>query len=163
MTAQEYKAAGHTLAISLNHRPVTGTNLTVVRNTGRDFIGTYFDNLAQGQELALNYEGIKYHFVADYYAGDGNDMVLRWADTRVVAWGYNGTGQVGVLNPVNPAIPALVHDPGVLAGKTITSLAAGSYHSLTLRAYSSLVAWRSCRGSVAGLCQRQPEPHDGPF
>lgn len=150
VTAGHYAAAGHTLALSLNHRPISGTSLTVVKNTGRDFMDGSFDNLTQGQELALSHNGIEYHFVADYYGGDGNDLVLQWADTRLVAWGYNAHGQLGTLPKVNPAVPNPVEDSGVLAGKTVTALATGFYHSLALGVDATVAAWGSNRGGWLG-------------
>src|SRR5205814_8673772 len=60
------------------YAPVAGTQLMVVQNTGPGIIRGTFSNLAQGQTVALSYGGLTYHFVANYYGGNGNDLVLLW-------------------------------------------------------------------------------------
>jgi len=69
---------GKTLKITLEFAPSPGTQLMVVRNTGPGIIRGRFNNLAQGQTIALSYAGLVYHFVANYYGGNGNDLVLLW-------------------------------------------------------------------------------------
>ena len=32
----------------------------------------------------------------DYAGGDGNDLVLRWTNQRLLAWGSNWAGQLGL-------------------------------------------------------------------
>ena len=34
-------------------------------------------------------------FVANYFGGTGNDLVLQWANTRLLAWGNSDSGQLG--------------------------------------------------------------------
>ena len=69
---------GKTLNITLEFAPSPGTQLMVVRNTGPGIIRGRFNNLAQGQTIELSYAGLVYHFVANYYGGNGNDLVLLW-------------------------------------------------------------------------------------
>jgi hypothetical protein len=69
---------GKTLNIALEFAPSPGTQLMVVKNTGPGIIRGRFNNLAQGQTIALTYAGLVYHFVANYYGGSGNDLVLLW-------------------------------------------------------------------------------------
>jgi len=95
VTAATYDATGHTVDLTLGFAPPVGTALRVVEVTGLDFIADEFSNLAQGQEVDLNFEGTAYRFVANYYGGSGNDLVLQWAYLRPVAWGYNAYGQLG--------------------------------------------------------------------
>src|ERR1700730_16147357 len=64
---------GKTLNLTLEFAPSPGTQLMVVRNTGPGIIRGRFNNLAQGQTIALSYAGLVYHFVANYYGGNGND------------------------------------------------------------------------------------------
>ena len=71
-------ADGKTLKISLEFSPPPGAQLMVVQNTGPGIIRGRFNNLAQGQTIALTYSGVVYHFVANYYGGNGNDLVLLW-------------------------------------------------------------------------------------
>lgn len=77
VTSESFIAQGKTISITLNFAPQPGAELTVVRNTGSNVLGQ-FDNLAQGQTITLSYAGINYHFVANYYGGNGNDLVLLW-------------------------------------------------------------------------------------
>src|ERR1035437_8642406 len=95
VTASGYAATGNTVSFTLSFAPATGTDLTVVQNTGLDFINGTFDNLTQGQAVALNYGGVTYRFVANYYGGSGNDLALVWASNRPFAWGNNDGGQLG--------------------------------------------------------------------
>ena len=69
---------GKTLNIALEFAPSPGTQLMIVRNTGPGIIRGRFNNLAQGQTIELSYAGLVYHFVANYYGGNGNDLVLLW-------------------------------------------------------------------------------------
>ena len=141
VTASSYTATGSTVDISLNFAPPTGTNLTVVNNTGLDFIHGTFNNLAQGQAVDLSFGGTMYHFVANYYGGTGNDLVLQWAITRAVAWGYNGVNQLGDGSATVSLVPGAVTASGVLAGKTVIAVAAGDYHGLALCSDGTLAAW----------------------
>src|ERR1035437_7661874 len=49
ITASSYTATGNTIQFTLDCIPPTGTNLTVIRNTGLRFIQGTFSNLSQGQ------------------------------------------------------------------------------------------------------------------
>jgi hypothetical protein len=73
-----FDAEGKTIDLSLNFAPTPGTQLMLVQNTGPGIIRGRFSNLAQGQTIALTYSGLTYHFVANYYGGRGNDLVLLW-------------------------------------------------------------------------------------
>jgi len=73
-----FVADGKTLNITLQFAPSPGAQLMVVRNTGPNIIRGRFENLAQGQTITLTYAGLVYHFVANYYGGTGNDLVLLW-------------------------------------------------------------------------------------
>ena len=95
VAASSYTATGNTVDFTLNFAPSTGTDLMVVNNTGLDFIHGTFDNLTNGQAVTLSYAGTVYSFVANYYGGSGNDLVLAWAQKRLVAWGTDEFGQLG--------------------------------------------------------------------
>ena len=127
VTAVAYTATGQSVNFTLNFIPAPGTELKVVNNTGLPFINGTFNNLAQGQSVVLSYGGIRYPFVANYFGGTGNDLVLVWAATRVLEWGWHqGT------------VPAVVNS---LAGKTVVALAAGDSHSLALCSDGSVFPW----------------------
>jgi alpha-tubulin suppressor-like RCC1 family protein len=134
-------ASGIVLSFSLNYAPASGANLMVVNNTGLNFINGTFDNLAQGQAVALSYNGVTYHYVANYYGGTGNDLVLVWAANRLFAWGDNSYGAVGDNSLTNRSFPVPVSASGVLAGKTIIAAATGGYHALALCSDGTLAAW----------------------
>jgi hypothetical protein len=76
--SDRFSAEGKTINITLGFAPPPGTQLMVVQNTGRGIIRGRFENLAQGQTITLTYAGLTYHFVANYYGGNGNDLVLLW-------------------------------------------------------------------------------------
>jgi alpha-tubulin suppressor-like RCC1 family protein len=150
LTANGLTATGATVNFTLNFAPATGTELMVIRNTSLDFINGAFDNLTNGQAVALGYGGTIYTFVANYYGGSGNDLVLVWANQRLMAWGHNSWGQIGDNNAgVNPLVPVPVTATGILAGKTVVAVAAGDYHSLALCSDGTLAAWgRNINGQL---------------
>jgi hypothetical protein len=78
MISNGFTAIGKSVNIKLDFAPSPGAQLMVVRNTGPGIIRGRFSNLMQGQTVALSYGGITYHFVANYYGGKGNDLVLLW-------------------------------------------------------------------------------------
>ena len=141
VTAASYTATGNEVNLSLGFAPTTGTELTVVKNTGLPFISGQFMNLVHGQEIGLNYNGIIYRFVANYFGGSGNDLVLHWLRQKVYSWGSNSSGQIGNNSTTDSKIPVLVDASGVLSGKTVVSVAAGSSHSLALCSDGTVVAW----------------------
>ncbi|CAN5903682.1 hypothetical protein BH11VER1_BH11VER1_42150 [soil metagenome] len=141
VTAAAVTATGATVTFSLNYAPVTGTTLTVVNNTGLNFINGQFSNLTQGQTVTLSFGGVNYTFVANYYGGTGNDLVLFWKDSRAFAWGQNGSGELGNNNNTNSTVAMQVTATGVLAGKTVLSVAGGYYYSVALCSDGTLAAW----------------------
>ena len=141
VTAPAFNATGNISAFALNFAPTAGTNLMVVNNTGLGTIVGTFDNLAQGQRVDLTYGGITYPFVANYFGGTGNDLVLQWASNRLLAWGSNYYGQLGLNHPLQTLVPTAVLTSGVLAGKVILRAAVGSGHTLALCADGTLAAW----------------------
>jgi alpha-tubulin suppressor-like RCC1 family protein len=151
VTAAGYSATGNTVHPALNFTPPTGTSLTVVSNTGVGFIDGAFSNLAQGQTVTLGFGGVDYQFVANYYGGSGNDLVLQWANTRLVAWGANSNGSLGTGNSAGSSIPVRVDMAGVLAGKVVTRLAAATSRSLVLCADGTLVNWGSNHSGTGSL------------
>ena len=78
MNSKGFTAEGKTISLTLSFAPPPGTQLMVVKNDGAGIIRGRFNNLAQGQTISLTYSGLSYHFVANYYGGNGNDLVLLW-------------------------------------------------------------------------------------
>ena len=143
VNSKGFNAAGSTITFALNYAPVPGSTLTVVNNSDLAFISGAFSNLVQGQAVMLTYNGITYNFVANYFGGTGNDLVLQWANSSAVAWGANSSGQLGDATTTSRALPAPVTASGVLAGKSITFLAVGASHCLALCSDGTLAAWGS--------------------
>jgi alpha-tubulin suppressor-like RCC1 family protein len=173
VTVASYAATGNTVNLTLGFAPATGTNLTLVKNTGIGFIQGTFSNLAQGQQVDLSYGGKSYQFVTNYYGGSGNDLVLHWQNTgvvdsakfqldsklvvsvsagashnlalcsdgMVVAWGANGSGQLGKDGPNSRSNPVSVNQTGGLSGKTVVSVSGGSSLSLALCSDGTVAAW----------------------
>jgi alpha-tubulin suppressor-like RCC1 family protein len=141
VTASSFTATGTTVYFTLNFAPPTGTALTVVKNTGIGFINGTFGNLAQGQQVTLTYGGVTYKFIANYFGGSGNDLVLQWANTRPLAWGLGTSGQLGNNTTATSLSPASVTTGGVLSGKTVTGMAAGQNHTLAVCADGTAFAW----------------------
>jgi len=141
VTAVSYHANGYELNVSLGFAPSPGTHLMVVKNTGLALISGQFSNLAQGQAVDLTYSGKSYRFVANYFGGSGNDLVLQWAHQALVAWGENDSGQLGDGTDTKSNAPVLVDQSGVLADKTVVAVSAGYSHSLALCSDGTLAAW----------------------
>lgn len=141
ITAVGYTATGNTLEITLGFAPPVGTNLTVIKNTALPFISGTFSNVPNGSTVNLAYNGTTYPFVAWYYGGTGNDLVLLWPTTGLAAWGNNSSGQLGDGSTTRRTTPVTVVQSGVLAGKTVAQVARGSSHTLILttegKVYSS--------------------------
>jgi alpha-tubulin suppressor-like RCC1 family protein len=65
-------------------------------------------------------------------AGESHSLALA-SDGRVYAWGANVGGQLGTgITTYYNTLPVAVSTSGALAGKTITAIAAGAYHSMAL-------------------------------
>ena len=75
-------------------------------------------------------------------AGDSHTLALC-SDGTVAAWGSNSSGQLGNNSTVDSNVPVAVDQTGVLAGKTVIAVAAGSAHSLALCSDGTIAAWGS--------------------
>jgi len=75
-------------------------------------------------------------------AGSNHSLAID-SEGKVYAWGFNGTGQLGNNSTTSSSIPVQVDTSGVLAGKTITAIAAGNTHSLALDSEGKIYAWGS--------------------
>jgi alpha-tubulin suppressor-like RCC1 family protein len=141
VSSNGFAAEGYPAILALDYAPVPGTILMVVNNRSLGFIHGRFKNLAQGQRVTLRYGGMSYDFVANYFGGTGNDLVLQWADTIVAAWGSNSYGQLGDGTTTQRLLPTSIDDSGLLSGKTIVAVGGGYLHSLALCSDGTLAAW----------------------
>ncbi|MFF2532385.1 hypothetical protein ACFVS2_26085 [Brevibacillus sp. NPDC058079] len=86
--------------------------------------------------------------VKEAKAGQGHDIVVK-RDGTVWTWGSNGSGQLGNGTnrpPANYMMPAMV--PGL---SNVTSVAAGSDHSLALKSDGTVWAWGSNAAGQIGI------------
>jgi alpha-tubulin suppressor-like RCC1 family protein/DNA-binding beta-propeller fold protein YncE len=146
LTTSSPVLSGKTVNFTLNFAPNPGTELTVVKNTGLNFINSVFNNLENGQQVTLSYGGANYKFVANYYGGsDGRDLVLDWANNWPFGWGLDADHQLGTTYDVagSVSLPAAV-DTGMssaLYGKRVVAMATGVAHSLALCSDGAVMAW----------------------
>lgn len=78
--------------------------------------------------------------IAAVAAGAYHNLVLC-TDGTVAAWGSNGFGQLGNNTAQPSMVPVAIDRSGVLAGRTVTAVAAGNSHSLALCADGTLTSW----------------------
>lgn len=139
VTASSYTASGP-LSLMLNFQPVPGQNLTVVKNTGTSFISGNFVGFPQGSIVPLTFNDVTYHYIANYYGGNGRSFVLQWPNLQLVGWGYDnalqGSSTIGYGHS-----PSLLSNEGGLAGKTIVSTSPGGNFALALTADGKIYAW----------------------
>lgn len=151
VTASSFSATGHNFIPSLSFVPEVGTILKVVDIQGLDFVVGRFTGLPHGQVVNLSYEGKTYPFVMNYFGGDGNDVVLHWEGTLPYAWGQGAAGKLGDATTVNKLVPVPVVSTGVLAGKTVLSVASGGNHTLALCSDGKVYAWGDNASGQLGI------------
>ncbi len=79
----------------------------------------------------------------------GRHHTLGISNGKVYTWGENTYGQLGNNGTSVAATPVAVYTQGVLSGKTITAIAAGSDHSLALASTGTLYSWgRGANGQL---------------
>lgn len=78
--------------------------------------------------------------VSQLSLGSSHSLVLT-SDGMAFAWGMNLRGQLGNGTTTSSSSPVAVDVSGVLASKTITSLAGGYTHSLALASDGTVYAW----------------------
>ena len=77
-------------------------------------------------------------------AGDEDSLALT-SDGQAVAWGKNNYGQLGNGITGTSTVPVLVNTDGILAGKTVVAIAAGTFHSMVMfgSVPPSYTAWQN--------------------
>ena len=91
-----------------------------------------------GQEVTVSGDGFTFAGVRQVVRGTSHTLALT-ADGKVYSWGYNAYGGLGNNSTANSPVPVAV--TGALAGKTVTAIAAGSYHSLALTSDGTVYSW----------------------
>jgi alpha-tubulin suppressor-like RCC1 family protein len=142
VVAESYDATGKAILLFSPSPFQAGADVMMVEATGLDFIQGRFSNLAQGQKVNL-YDGHRSHpFVANYYGGTGNDLVLHWAAQEFVGWGRNDEGQLGNGNTEpSSALVNFTPKQSALDGRTVVATASGEDHHLALCSDGALVSW----------------------
>lgn len=145
IVADGYSASLRVLNLTVNFAPNlaprTGLILTLVRNTNaRPITGTY-ENLPQGALINVPFEGRNYPFVINYFGGNGNDIELHWAVTKLFAWGANNTGQLGDGTTTTRTTPVEVNTASITPTAHWIMVSSGANHSLALAADGRIFAW----------------------
>ena len=78
--------------------------------------------------------------VTSISAGTYHSLALA-SDGKVYTWGRNQFGQLGNNSKTGSSVPVAVVATGALNGKTVTSISAGTYHSLALASDGKVYAW----------------------
>lgn len=136
-----YQAAGWNADLALGFDPIPGTRLTVIDNPGRNLPQDEFRNLAQWQKLTLVHDGREYEFVVNYRGGDGNDLVLEWANRDLAMWGSDAFEALANGESGDSAYPSAPTGPGELKDRIILAVAGGRGHSVALCNEGDIVVW----------------------
>ncbi|WP_280116264.1 RCC1 domain-containing protein [Leucobacter coleopterorum] len=100
----------------------------------------------ESKPVAVNTSGVlagkQITSVATSVGSNGAVFALT-SDGQAFSWGYNSYGLLGNGSTTDSSIPVAVNMSGVLAGKTITKLVAGSTsnHAIALASDGKLYAW----------------------
>ena len=78
--------------------------------------------------------------VTSIAAANGHSLAVT-SDGQLVAWGFNSSGQLGNSGTIDSWVPVAVNTSGVLAGKIVTSIAAGANHSMALTSDGLVYTW----------------------
>jgi len=110
---------GYNLYGQLGNGGTTSSNVPILVTTSGVLNGKVVTSLAAGY----------YHNIA------------LCADGTVVTWGRNNSGQLGNNSTTDSSLPVNITSSGALNGVSVTTVAAGSDHSLVLCLDGSLVSW----------------------
>jgi alpha-tubulin suppressor-like RCC1 family protein len=125
-----------TLTVATSRSSAVAWGSNVYRQLGDGFKETFSSVPVIVSEL---------QFVTAVSAGGRHSLALL-ADGTVVAWGANGSGQLGDDSTTESAVPVAVQG---LSG--VTAISAGSNHSLALLANGTVMAWGSNESGQLGI------------
>ena len=173
-TLTKQASATDGLSISTNKGIILGNETIDITSEANLFEGKTISQISAGSDhsLALDSEGQIYAWGYNYYgqlgngdttdsntpvkvdtsgvlagktitqisAGSDHSLALD-SEGQIYAWGYNYYGQLGNGDTTDSNTPVKVDTSGVLAGKTITQISAGFFHSLALDSEGQIYAW----------------------
>ncbi len=93
ITVNGFTATGLTITPALNFAPTSGTLLTLVNNTGGTSIVGELANISEKGTVTVPYGGVDYTFIATYFGGTGNDLVLMLPGPGVLDYTFGRAGR----------------------------------------------------------------------
>lgn len=93
---------------------------------------------------ALSGKTVKYIAV-----GQNNGCVIA-SDSKIYCWGSNYSGQLGDNTTTSSTVPVAVNATGVLAGKTMTSVAIGANYACALDSDGKVYCWGKYQNWATG-------------
>jgi alpha-tubulin suppressor-like RCC1 family protein len=98
-------------------------------------------NINSNIPVAVNTSGVlNGKFITQISTGLMFSVALA-SNATVYTWGVGANGQLGNGTNINSNVPVAVNMSGVLAGKTITKIAAGENHVLVLSSDGKVYSW----------------------
>ena len=76
-------------------------------------------------------------------SGEGSRACAISLSNRAYCWGSGSSGQLGNNSTTNSSSPVAVNTTGVLAGKTIKQISAGSFHTCAIASDNKAYCWGS--------------------
>jgi len=115
-------------------------------SNGQLGIGNYsFITVPWKVDYSIALKGKKMVYVSSGY----EHTIALDSDGRAYAWGVGEEGRLGNASGTNSMVPVYVYSLGILAGKKITKVAAGCYHSLALDSEGRVYSWgRNAEGQL---------------
>jgi alpha-tubulin suppressor-like RCC1 family protein len=107
---------------------------------GKNNNGQVGDGSTLDRDLPARVTALENHFVIQTTAGNGNSFALT-AEGKIFAWGYGGTGSLGVGDTNNYYLPTQVYTDGVLKRKSIVKISCKYNHMLALSSDGKIYAW----------------------
>lgn len=99
-------------------------------------------NINSSVPIQVNTHGaLAGHNVQKISAAGGAGVLAQDSEGNLFTWGENYKGQLGDGTFINSLSPVAVYSSGALAGRTITQISAGVWHSLVLDSNGYVIAW----------------------
>ncbi len=96
---------------------------------------------ASAVPVAVDASGVLASKTVIQVSAGGYHTCALTSDGLVTCWGSGGSGQLGNGGRSESAVPVAVDASGVLAGKTVTRVSAGDYHTCALTSDGRVACW----------------------